>query len=212
MSAPRLPRPIKQVLVDKPRDAAVIRTWARLQRSRRTSPVRTSAVGVVAASVLSAACAVLLLGGWSRTPTSVEGSSVGAQVSSRPSVSTLLAQGRQTATTHARLPSLPRVPTVTEPAVTVVPPPDPVRAMLDAAGDAVRAGDYGLAAALLSELGDHHADDPRTPTALFALGRIQAENLHQRDEAARSFTRALELGPDEKLVVPLWNALQDVKR
>ncbi len=213
MSSPPLPRPVKQVLVEKPRDAAVMRTWARLQRSRRTtSASRTSVVGVVVASVCSAACGVLLMTSWGRQQKSVEGAPVGAPVAARPTVSTLLAQGRQTNATapHTRVAALPRTPPVPE--VTPVPPPDPVRAMLDAAGDAVRASDYGLAAALLSELGDHHPDDPRTPTALFALGRIQADNLHQRDEAARSFTRALELGPDEKLVVPLWNALQEVQR
>jgi TolA-binding protein len=129
----------------------------------------------------------------------------------RPSLNTLLAQGRTAPAPHAhQVPPTPRPPAPT-PVAEPAPPPDPVHALLESAAEAVRVADYARAATLLAEVADHHQDDPRTPTALFALGRLQAENLHRRADAARSFTRALEMGPDERLVVPLWRALEEVR-
>jgi TolA-binding protein len=209
-----LPRPVKTVLSDAPRDAAVMRTWARLQRTRR-SPKQTSGLGLAVAGLCSVAAGALLVVGWQRAQV-LEAMApavpavASAESGARPSLNTLLAQGRTAPAPHAHLvPPTPRppAPPVAEPA----PPADPVHALLESAAEAVRVADYARAATLLAEVADHHRDDPRTPTALFALGRLQAENLHRRADAARSFTRALELGPDERLVVPLWRALEEVR-
>lgn len=210
-----LPRPVKAVLSDAPRDASVMRTWARLQRTRRVSTSRTTSLGLVVAGLCSAAAGALLVIAWQRTGAPAPEARVLASMAvpesvSRPTVSALLAQGRTAPAPHAHLAAAtprPPAPVPVEPPA----PADPVHALLDSAADAVRVADYARAASLLGEVAEHHPDDPRTPTALFALGRLQAENLNRRADAARSFTRALELGPDERLVVPLWRALEEVR-
>ncbi len=212
-----LPRPVKTLLSDTPRDAAVMRTWARLQRSRRVAPARGSGFGLAVAGLCSVAAGALLVVGWQRTqgPTLDTTRALAVMAlpdsAARPSLNTLLAQGRTAPAPHAHLvPPTPR-PATPAPVAEPAPPPDPVHALLESAAEAVREADYPRAATLLAEVAEHHPEDPRTPTALFALGRLQAENLHRRADAARSFTRALELGPEERLVVPLWRALEEVR-
>jgi hypothetical protein len=124
-----------------------------------------------------------------------------------PSVSTLLARGRQQVVPRAV--TGPR-PVASAEAAPVV-PPDVVGALMESAAEALRGGDAERAVALLSEVASHHEADVRAPTALIALGRLQLEVLHRREEAVVSLTRALELGPPEDLVVPTWRALEEAK-
>jgi hypothetical protein len=102
-------------------------------------------------------------------------------------------------------------PTFSQASAAVPPAPhaDPVGTLLETASEAVRAGRFARAAALLAEVGEHHPADSRATLALYALGRLQLDNLHQPAEARHAFTRALELNPPEELVVPIWKSLEE---
>ena len=194
-----LPRPVKHVLVVEPKDVQVSRTWARLEVTRRVgkSPRwRFAAVGAL--GLVVSVVGVLL---WPRPP-----------APSPWTVTTLLARGRQVSGTARPVRALEsREPEATDSAPPP-PPPDAVGALLESAAEAVRGSDFPRAAALLTEVAQHHHADARAPAAMFALGRIQLDRLHHRAEAVNSFTLALESNPPEELVVPLWQALQEAQR
>jgi tetratricopeptide (TPR) repeat protein len=207
----QLPRPLKQVLSEAS-DASVVRTWARLQRTRRLGRPRTPLL------LATAGLALVVLGGWfvrGRLDAAATTTLADAR-SPSPTVSAILAKGRQASASVPRSTSQPlHVTTASEPEPNVpmvqrsLVPADPVGALLESASEAVRASKFTRAAALLAEVGEHHPADRRTATALYALGRLQLENLQQPNEARRSFTRALELNPPEELVVPLWDSLEE---
>ncbi len=208
---PGLPRPVKQVLEAPPLDGAVVRTWARIQVSRRVRPPLSRGVRLA----LPVGVVLLALGaGWWLAHRSAPAPAAAAAPAPLPppafTVSSLLAQGRA-APGPVRAPRPAHPPAPAQPPAPTLPPPDPVAALLASAAQAAEGHDAQRAVALLIELEAHHADDPRTPAALFARGRLQLEALHRPREAAHSFTRALELGPPEELVVPLWHALQGTR-
>jgi transmembrane sensor len=78
-----------------------------------------------------------------------------------------------------------------------------------------RSGELSEAADLLDRAAQAHRDDPRLPTALFTLGRVQrARGLH--GDAARAFRRCWQLAPAGPLApdahaqeARAWAAAQD---
>ena len=206
-----LPRPVKNLLTQSP-DASVVRTWARLQRTRRLGRPHHPAVLVFAvctAMLVSGLITTLVRQRLERAPV-LEAAPIAAAEPRLPSASTVLARGRLGASAKERTASQPlHVPTPEVPAAAPPPPADAVGMLLETASESVRAKRYSRAAALLSEVGDHHPEDPRASMALYALGRLQLDNLSLRAEAKHSFTRALELNPPEELVVPIWKSLEE---
>jgi hypothetical protein len=87
-------------------------------------------------------------------------------------------------------------------------PADLVGSLLESAEDAWRAGQPSRVAAILGEVSEHHANDPRASEALFLLGLVQLDALKHPRLAKASFQRALELSPPEDLIAPLWEAYQ----
>lgn len=188
-----LPRPVRTVLRDDANDQAVVRTWVRLQKTRQASRkvLPLAVAGLVLAGLTAVVC-------W-------------PEPSPAPSASVLLARGRQQTTTRAQTTRVLSTQVVAD-ARSVRPPPDVVGALLDAAAEALRTGHPERAEALLSEVARHHEGDPRAPTALIALGRIQLDALHRPADAVVSLTHALELNPPEDLVVSTWKSLEEARR
>jgi tetratricopeptide (TPR) repeat protein len=207
-----LPRPVKAVLGEVP-DAAVVRTWARLQRTRRVGRPQRRAVLMCASglALLAAGLLATLLRLRLERPPEVASAPVAVAEARLPSASAVLLRGRQGNAASQRGSSQPLhvVPPTSSQAPAPAPVADPVGTLLETASEAVRAGRFSRAAALLAEVGEHHQGDARACLALYALGRLQLDNLHQPAEAHQAFTRALELNPPEELVVPIWKSLEE---
>jgi hypothetical protein len=216
-----LPRPVREVLDEPVSPASVMRVWARVQVKRRapTPVARPWLVGVAAVAAVAmvvvarprAAVNVMSSGVESVVPVtksiiaaseakkteSVAPPSVVAEVQAPSRVGPWL-QGRHSLATFSRPVG------VKADAV----PADLVGALLESAEDAWRAGQPSRVAAILGEVSEHHANDPRASEALFLLGLVQLDALKHPRLAKASFQRALELNPPTDLVVPLWEAYQ----
>ncbi|MBL8949809.1 MAG: hypothetical protein JNK82_03470 [Myxococcaceae bacterium] len=208
-----LQRPIKSVLHEGAYDAPVTRGWLRVQRKRAVRD--TVRKGALAVSCLLLAASV----GWavrplfpSTMPAPAPSVAPAPQVAAAPLDSLMQALPR----VHARTVALQRpapaaVPAPPAPAPKVEPaaePVDVVAALLESVRLAYEAGDVSRATALLHEIGEKHADDPRAAQALYVLGLIQLDKQGDAEHAAESFTHALELSPAPELVAPLWQALE----
>ncbi len=212
-----LPRPVREVLDEPVSPASVMRVWARVQVKRRapTPVARPWLVGVAAvaavamvvvtrprAPVGSVAEAVLVtksvktIAASETKKTESVAPPVVAEVQAPPRVGPWL-QGRHSLATFSR-------PLVRADAV----PADLVGSLLESAEDAWRAGQPSRVAAILGEVSEHHANDPRASEALFLLGLVQLDALKHPRLAKASFQRALELNPPTDLVAPLWEAYQ----
>lgn len=215
-----LPRPVREVLDEPVSPASVMRVWARVQVKRRApAPVaRPWLVGVAAVAAVAmvvvtrprAAVNAMSSGEESVVPVtkSIIAASetkkmetvpppVVAEVQAPPRVGPWL-QGRHSLATFSRPVG------VKADAV----PADLVGSLLESAEDAWRAGQPSRVAAILGEVSEHHANDPRASEALFLLGLVQLDALKHPRLAKASFQRALELNPPTDLVVPLWEAYQ----
>lgn len=215
-----LPRPVREVLDEPASPASVMRVWARVQVKRRapTPVVRPWLVGVAAVAAVAMVVVtrprvtVASMAGAEAVP--VTKSIIAAsetkkteavvaapvdvvEVLSPPRVGPWL-QGRHSLATFSR-PLGAKADAV---------PADVVGALLESAEDAWRAGQPARVVAILGEVSEHHANDPRASEALFFLGLVQLDALKHPRLAKASFQRALELSPPEDLVAPLWEAYQ----
>jgi hypothetical protein len=205
-----LPRPIKSVLQEPSLDQPVARGWSRVQKKRRVRDTARKTVLAVACLLLAASI------GWALRPmfpstmpavaspvvpvAKAPSAPLDALVKDLPKV-----QGRaQLVQRPAQPPAPPQQPPVAVP----VPEVDVVAALLLSVRDAYDAGDTTRAAALLSEIAERHAADPRAAQALYVLGLIQLDKNHDPKAAADSFTHALELDPPAQLVPELWRSLE----
>jgi len=207
-----LERPIKTLLHEGSFDAPVSRGWLRVQRKRAVRD--TARKSVLAASCLLLAASV----GWavrplfpSTMPAAPAPKAVAAAPSAPQQLDSLV---QQLPKVHARTVALQRPAPVAAAVVSapkaepVKPPVDVVAALLESVRQAYEAGDISRATALLQEIGEKHADDPRAAQALYVLGLIQLDRQRDAAHAAESFTHALELAPPAELVAPLWQALE----
>ncbi len=209
----KLERPIRSLLQEGAFDAPVSRGWLRVQKKRaRRDTLRKS---VLAVSCLALAASI----GWAVRP--LFPSTMPAQVAApapkavaAPAPAPLDSLVKELPKVHARTVAMQRpVAPVAAPAPAPTEQPgkapvDTVAAVLESVRQAYEAGDVARASALLQEIGEKHADDPRAAQALYVLGLIQLDRLKDAPHAAESFTRALELSPAPELVAPLWQALQ----
>ncbi|MDP3233264.1 MAG: tetratricopeptide repeat protein [Myxococcales bacterium] len=213
-----LPRPVREVLDEPVSPASVMRVWARVQVKRRapTPLARPWLVGVAAVAAValvvvtrprpavgsmssgeeSVAPVTKSMVAASETKERVAPAPVVAEVKAPPRVGPWL-QGRHSLATFSR-------PLVKADGV----PADLVGSLLESAEDAWRAGQPARVVAILGEVSEHHADDPRASEALFFLGLVQLDAMKHPRLAKASFQRALELNPPTDLVVPLWEAYQ----
>ncbi|MBK7864552.1 MAG: tetratricopeptide repeat protein [Archangiaceae bacterium] len=206
----KLSRPIKSMLEPGSTDAPISRGWSRVQKKQRTrDTVRKSALAVCC---LSLAVAV----GWAVRPLFPRPAApavvvAAAPASVRPASARLDALVQQLPRVQGR-PAQVQRPAPAPQAAATSPLPEPevdvVAALLESVRDAYDAGNTSRAAALLSEIAEKHSDDPRAAQALYVLGLIQLDKTHEPGAAAASFTRALELGPPNELVAPLWKSLE----
>jgi hypothetical protein len=210
-----LPRPVRQVLDDSSNAASVMRVWARVQVERRAPPrlARPWLAGIPTAAAL-----VMVVAMKFRSPpaSTVSQASMGegaalktrsVQKGAEQTLpSTLLAeparigpwlQGRHSLSTFGR-----------RSGVRAESPSDVVGSLLASAEDAWQEGQPLRVVALLGEVSEHHADDPRACEALFLLGLVQLDVLKHPLLAKASFQRALELDPPEDLIAPLWEGYQ----
>lgn len=214
-----LPRPVREVLNEPATPASVMRVWARVQVKRRapTPVVRPWLVGVAAVAAvamvvvmrpramdmsgseaLSSTVAVKAFAASETKKTEpVVAAPIVAEVQAPPRVGPWL-QGRHSLATFSR-PLGVKADAV---------PADLVGSLLESAEDAWRAGQPARVVAILGEVSEHHANDPRASEALFFLGLVQLDALKHPRLAKASFQRALELNPPTDLVVPLWEAYQ----
>ena len=211
-----LPRPVREVLDEPASPASVMRVWARVQVKRRapTPLVRPWLVGVAAvaavvmvvvtrprATVGSVGEAVpvtkSMVAASEPKKTEPVAPPVVAEVLPPPRVGPWL-QGRHSLATFSR-PLGAKADAV---------PADVVGELLESAEDAWRAGQPARVVAILGEVSEHHANDPRASEALFFLGLVQLDVQKHPRLAKASFQRALELNPPTDLVVPLWEAYQ----
>ncbi|MCC6336331.1 MAG: hypothetical protein IT380_20390 [Myxococcales bacterium] len=220
----QLPRPVKQVLASPSLDARVVRTWVRLERTRR-GPRAVRPAFVLAGLAAAAALAVAV---WARAPSAARpqvgpapvADSLAAPEVARVDVKVANDSAHASPSVPPRAPT--RVwwkgrPTPGAPRPSLVQPgpgqredeaADSVGALLSSADEAWRAQDTVRAASLLSELAAHHPEDARAGQALYLLGQMQLDVLERPGEAVKSFQRALQLGVPEELVGPLWQALE----
>jgi hypothetical protein len=199
-----LPRPVKSLLAEPTTDASVMRVWAKVQLKRRVPApvVRPSFVAGLALSLLA-----LVVVAWPSKP---------APVRATPQANVACAQPEPTAEAmvrqHARRPSmLMGARPVTAAGLAIQGEGDAVGALWLSIDDASRQGRTEQVAALLGEIGEHHADDPRAAEALYLLGSLQLDTMKRPGLAASSFRRALELQPSEELVPELWARLQEAE-
>ncbi|MDP1917154.1 MAG: hypothetical protein Q8L14_13015 [Myxococcales bacterium] len=210
-----LPRPVREVLDEPASPASVMRVWARVQVKRRapTPVVRPWLVGVavVAAIAMVVVTRARPAVGSVAEPVPVTRSIIAASETKKtetvapPVVAEVQAprvgpwlQGRHSLATFSR-PLSAKADAV---------PADLVGALLESAEDAWRAGQPARVVAILGEVSEHHANDPRASEALFFLGLVQLDALKHPRLAKASFQRALELSPPEDLIAPLWEAYQ----
>ncbi|MBX3273295.1 MAG: FecR domain-containing protein [Sandaracinaceae bacterium] len=85
-----------------------------------------------------------------------------------------------------------------------------VRALLDRASEAQRAGEYERAAALLGRAAA--TDDPRAALAAYTLGRLEMDELRRPARARSALRRALALGLPERIAQQARQRLADLSR
>lgn len=207
-----LPRPIKSVLQEPSLDQPVARGWARVQKKRRRRDTARKSVLAVACLLLAASI------GWALRPMFP---STMPAVAPPPVVPVAKATSAPLDALVKELPKVQgRAQLVQRPTAPPTPPQqhehvapaeaevDVVSALLLSVRDAYDAGNFTRAAALLSEIAERHAADPRAAQALYVLGLIQLDKNHDAKAAADSFTHALELDPPSQLVPELWRSLE----
>ncbi len=202
-----LRRPLKDVLEEPSVDASVMRVWARIQVQRRM-PARLIRPSVAFCGALALAAFVAMV--WPTAPVA-RGPVMVAQVPAPVANVACRVAAERPAGFHGRRPA---VPEVARPISSITSAPmtetqgDVVGALLLSVEDAAREGRTEQVVAILGEIGSHHTDDPRAVEALYALGSLQLDVLHQPVFALASFQRALELQPSEELLPELWERYQ----
>lgn len=211
-----LPRPVKSVLQEAP-DAGIKRVWAGIQRKRRLRPTVRPFFLFAGAAALAALAVVA----WPRNMTPVAPPAIApvAQAPVTPSQEEVAAsapslaaafpvssaapskQGRRPGTSRPPL-AFPGLSSAAQQ------PADAVGVLLKSADEAWQRGELEQVVTLLREISAHHGDDPRACAAVFVLGRVQLEALHDPNAALESFERAMELDPPEDLAVPLWELME----
>lgn len=204
-----LPRPIKSILQEPALDQPVARGWSRVQKKRRVRDTARKSVLAVACLLLAASV------GWALRPLFPSTLPAQAPVAKAPPLDALVkelprVQGRAQLVQRPAPAPPQQQPEQPQPPHAVEPDPevDVVAALLLSVRDAYDAGNMSRAAALLSEIAERHAEDPRAAQALYVLGLIQLDKSHDAKGAAKSFTHALELDPPAALVPELWRALE----
>ncbi len=201
-----LPRPVKTLLAEPPVDASVMRVWAKVQIKRRV-PAPLARPWLVFAGAAALVAFVVMV-----YPRSTPAPALLVAVGVAP-VAPVVCQpflGPSTPLMHARRPTVP----ASRPAGGAPVSPgaiDVVGTLLLGVEDAAREGRTDQVVAVLGEIGEHHADDPRAAEALFMLGSLQLDAMNKPRLAEASFRRALELRPAEDLVPQLWERLQEAQ-
>lgn len=198
-----LPRPIKSVLQEGAFDAPVSRGWSRVQRKRALRDTARKSVLAVSCLVLAASV------GWALRPLFPSTLPAPKVQATRAPLDSIV---QQLPKVHARAVAVQRPLSVVAPAAAPEAAPQPevdvVAALLESVRDAYDAGNIARASALLQEIAEKHADDPRAAQALYVLGLIQLERTKDAAGAEKSFNHALELSPPPSLVPTLWQALE----
>lgn len=204
-----LPRPVKTLLAEQALDASVMRVWAKVQIKRRVPAPLARPWLVFAGAAALVAFVARVYPPSPPAPAQLVVVGVGPVTDVAAACQPL--SGPATPLMHARRPAVPMSRPAGGSAAGAPGETDVVGTLLLGVEDAARDGRTDQVVAVLGEIGEHHADDPRAAEALFMLGSVQLDAMKKPRLAEASFRRALELRPAEDLVPQLWERLQEAE-